>query len=114
MHHDGDHYAVSRSECIPPQAVQTTDMIDVTCAPVEEAVCTLHGVALYTPVLTSCQLDALSGARVFLKCKNFQRVGVVLTGGNVEWVRPWLRLDRTETMQREATGWLASHVCEGL
>jgi len=50
-------------------------MIDVTFASVEEAVCTLHGVAHYTPVLTSCQLDALSGARVFLKCENFQRVG---------------------------------------
>jgi threonine dehydratase len=30
-----------------------------------------------------------------------KRVGVVLTGGNVEWLRPWPRLDRTETMQQE-------------
>ena len=43
-------------------------------------------------MLTSCQLDALAGARVFLKCKNFQRAGVVLTGGNVEWLQPWPRL----------------------
>ena len=57
------------------QVVQTTDMIDVTFASVEEAVRILHGVAHCTPVLTSCQLDALSGARVFLKCENFQRVG---------------------------------------
>jgi threonine dehydratase len=49
-------------------------MIDVTFAAVEETVRTLHGVAHYTPVLTSCQLDALSGARGFLKCENFQRV----------------------------------------
>ena len=75
MHRDGGHYAVFRSECFPPQVVHTTDMIDVTFASVEEAVCTLQGVAHYTPVLTSCQLDALSGARVFLKCENFQRVG---------------------------------------
>ena len=50
-------------------------MIDVTFASVEEAVRILQGVVHYTPVLTSCQLDALSGARVFLKCENFQRVG---------------------------------------
>ncbi len=75
VHHDGDHYSVSLSECFPPQVVQTTDMIDVTFASVEEAVRILRGVAHYTPVLTSCQLDALSGARVFLKCENFQRVG---------------------------------------
>jgi len=43
-------------------------------------------------VLTSCQLDALAGARVFLKCENLQRAGVVLTGGNVEWLQPWPRL----------------------
>ena len=29
-----------------------------------------------------------------------KRVGVVLTGGNVEWLQPWSRLDRTETMPR--------------
>ena len=29
-----------------------------------------------------------------------KRVGVVLTGGNVEWLRPWPRLDGTETMER--------------
>ena len=50
-------------------------MIDVTFALVEEAVRILQGVAHCTPVLTSSQLDARSGARVFLKCENFQRVG---------------------------------------
>ena len=50
-------------------------MIDVTFASVEEAIRILHDVVHYTPVLTSCQLDARSGARVFLKCENFQRVG---------------------------------------
>ena len=28
-----------------------------------------------TPVLTSGQLDAISGARLFFKCENFQKVG---------------------------------------
>ena len=28
------------------------------------------------------------------------RVGVMLTGGNVEWLRSWPRLDRIETMQQ--------------
>lgn len=30
-----------------------------------------------------------------------KRVDVVLTGGNVAWLRPWPRLDRTEPMQQE-------------
>jgi threonine dehydratase len=29
-----------------------------------------------------------------------KRVGVVLTGGNVEWLRPWPRLAGAKTMQR--------------
>ena len=35
----------------------------------------LHGVAHRTPVLTSKALDSLTGARVFLKAENFQRMG---------------------------------------
>jgi threonine dehydratase len=42
------------------------------------------------------------------------RVGVMLTGGNVEWLRSWPRLDRIETMQQSAIGWSSSHACEGL
>ena len=30
-----------------------------------------------------------------------ERFGVVLTGGNVEWLRHWPCLDGTETMQRQ-------------
>jgi threonine dehydratase len=29
-----------------------------------------------------------------------KRVGVVLAGGNVEWMQPWPRLDEAESMQR--------------
>ncbi|GAC1501740.1 MAG: pyridoxal-phosphate dependent enzyme [Vulcanimicrobiaceae bacterium] len=35
----------------------------------------LSGIAHRTPVLTSRTLEAASGARVFLKCENFQRMG---------------------------------------
>ena len=35
----------------------------------------LAGVANRTPVLTSRTIDAMTGARVFFKCENFQRVG---------------------------------------
>ncbi len=35
----------------------------------------LQGVAHVTPVMTSRTLDSLAGARVFLKCENFQRIG---------------------------------------
>ena len=90
-------FSVSRSDCFPLQVVQSLDMIDVTFASAEEAVRTLHGVALYTSVPTSCHLDALSGARVCLKCENFQRGSVGLTTGNLERLRPRPRLDGAET-----------------
>jgi threonine dehydratase len=35
----------------------------------------LHGQANITPVMTSRTLDRRAGARVYLKCENFQRVG---------------------------------------
>ena len=50
-------------------------MIEVTVASVEEAVCILHGDAHDIPVMTSCQSEALTGTRVFLKCENFKRGG---------------------------------------
>jgi threonine dehydratase len=48
---------------------------DLTLADVQAAAKRLDGVAHRTPVLTSTTLDALVGARVFLKCENFQRIG---------------------------------------
>ncbi|GGS67547.1 threo-3-hydroxy-L-aspartate ammonia-lyase [Streptomyces griseoviridis] len=47
----------------------------VTFADVRAAAALLEGVAHRTPVLTSRTLNALSGAEVFVKCENFQRVG---------------------------------------
>jgi len=35
----------------------------------------LAGVAIRTPVMTSQALDERTGAQVFLKCENFQRIG---------------------------------------
>ncbi|MDX9729437.1 MAG: pyridoxal-phosphate dependent enzyme, partial [Bacteroidales bacterium] len=39
-----------------------------------------------TPVLTSKQLDAISGARLFFKCENFQKVGAFKFRGAVNAV----------------------------
>jgi threo-3-hydroxy-L-aspartate ammonia-lyase len=48
---------------------------DLTLADVQAAAQRLEGIAHRTPVLTSRTIDALVGARVFLKCENFQRIG---------------------------------------
>jgi hypothetical protein len=80
LHHDGGHRTVSLLECFSSQTVQTADIIDVTVASVEEAVRTLHDLAHYTPMLTRYQLDARSGARVFLKCENFSPAVACLPG----------------------------------
>lgn len=42
---------------------------------VREAAERIMGVARRTPVMTSQTLDEIAGAKVFLKCENFQRVG---------------------------------------
>lgn len=52
-----------------------TDMFDVIVASIKEAARALQGGAYHTSVPNSFQLDALSDARIFLNCKNFQRVG---------------------------------------
>src|SRR5690349_21483452 len=46
-----------------------------TYADVEAAAGRLAGVAHKTPVLTSRTVDAQTGARVFFKCENLQRMG---------------------------------------
>jgi threonine dehydratase len=52
-----------------------TNALAVNYAAVAAAAERLRGVAHHTPVLTSTQADAVSGAQVFFKCENFQRVG---------------------------------------
>jgi threo-3-hydroxy-L-aspartate ammonia-lyase len=48
---------------------------EVTFSDVTAAAEALQGVATRTPVLSSRQADAASGARLFFKCENFQRAG---------------------------------------
>ena len=48
---------------------------DITLENVRQAAQRLAGVAHRTPVVTSRTLDDRAGARVFLKCENFQRMG---------------------------------------
>lgn len=54
---------------------QTQIDTDWFCNEIEAAETRLRGNALKTPVLTSPRLDAQTGAKVFLKCENLQRVG---------------------------------------
>jgi threo-3-hydroxy-L-aspartate ammonia-lyase len=49
--------------------------IEELFAGVRDAAARLHGVANFTPVMTSRTLNECLGAEVFLKCENFQRVG---------------------------------------
>ncbi|MFL6656499.1 MAG: threo-3-hydroxy-L-aspartate ammonia-lyase [Massilia sp.] len=42
---------------------------------IEDAAARLRGVAHHTPVLTSSTADAQTGAQLFFKCENFQRMG---------------------------------------
>jgi threonine dehydratase len=50
-------------------------MESVTFQDIQQAAERLRGIAHVTPVVTGRQLDEASGATVFLKCENFQRVG---------------------------------------
>src|ERR1700743_1446684 len=57
----------ARAAELPDRAIDFRD--------VERAAARLKGVAHRTPVLTSSTLEARVGARVFLKCETFQRMG---------------------------------------
>lgn len=50
-------------------------MAPLTFTDIQKAAERLHGIAHVTPICTGRQLDEASGASVFLKCENFQRVG---------------------------------------
>jgi len=56
----------------------------------------LAGVAHRTPVLTSSTADALTGAQVFFKCENFQRMGAFKFRGGYN------AISRLSPSQREA------------
>ncbi len=55
----------------------------------------LHGVAQVTSVVTSHELDDTVGARVFLKCENFQRVGAFKFRGAYHAIYQLARTQRT-------------------
>ena len=50
-------------------------VLAITYADIEAAAACLRGVAHLTPVLTSRTADERSGAQLFFKCENFQRMG---------------------------------------
>lgn len=49
--------------------------ISVSFSDIQSAAVRLSGVAVRTPVITSRQLDAVSGASIYLKAESFQRTG---------------------------------------
>jgi threonine dehydratase len=53
---------------------------------VREAHARIRGYVHRTPVLTSGRLDAISGARLFFKCENFQKTGAFKARGAVNAV----------------------------
>ncbi len=55
---------------MPDSSRQIPDYTDI-----ERAALRLQGLAHRTPVLTSTYFDHLTGARLFFKCENFQKVG---------------------------------------
>ena len=55
--------------------VPSLDTLPVTFADVSRAAETLRGVAHRTPVLTSTTANAITGAQLFFKAENLQRVG---------------------------------------
>jgi len=54
---------------------QSSDIALPTAADIDAAALRLAGIALRTPLITSAVLDALTGARVFLKAETLQRTG---------------------------------------
>lgn len=55
--------------------VRDMSMASIEYGDIERAALVLKGVAHKTPVFTSTQANERSGAQVFFKCENFQRVG---------------------------------------
>lgn len=62
-------------------------ILSVNYADVLRAADTLAGVGLRTPVLTSREADLRSGASLFFKCENFQRVGAFKFRGAYNAIR---------------------------
>src|ERR1700716_1760725 len=64
-----------------PSAMVSASPVLPTAADVDAAAERLAGIALRTPLVSSPVLDALTGARVFLKAETLQRTGSVQVRG---------------------------------
>ena len=58
-----------------PDLSTSMQALAITAADVDAAAARLAGVAHRTPVLRSATADARTGAKLFFKCENFQRMG---------------------------------------
>lgn len=79
-------------------------MNEVTFPLVQEAVDLLRGITERTPVLTSKELDEISGAKAFLKCENFQRSGSFKFRGAYHAVSRLLRSQSAHTFVTVSSG----------
>src|SRR5207237_4786973 len=64
-----------RGATVPTMADVLQSPMPPTSADVDAAARRLAGIALRTPLVTSPVLDAMTGARVFLKAETLQRTG---------------------------------------
>jgi len=76
----------------------------VTFADVRAAAIRLEGTAHRTPVITSRTLDAKTGANVFLKCENFQRMGAFKFRGAYNRLVQLSTLERTSGVVTFSSG----------
>jgi threonine dehydratase len=79
-------------------------MNDVSFSLVEQAVEVLRGVANITPVVSNRTIDGLSGAKVFFKCENFQRVGAFKFRGAYHAVARLMARNPTRTFATISSG----------
>jgi len=95
-------------------------MNDVSFSLVEQAVEVLRGVANITPVVSNRTIDGLSGAKVFFKCENFQRVGAFKFRGAYHAVarlmakiRPARSQPSLQAIMLRASRWLVGFLGSG-
>jgi len=81
-------------------------MGDLSIGMIREAHARIRGRIRRTPVLTSGTLDALSGARLFFKCENFQKTGAFKARGALNAV---LSLSDAEASRGVATHSSGNH-----
>ena len=58
-----------------PNKIKSKSKLPVTYSDVCKAAKRLEGIANRTPVMTSRTLNEKTGAKIYLKCENYQRIG---------------------------------------